>query len=324
MARPTTKKSTRRTRATQKASGTKPRLVKSSPSRAKAERPVRSKLPNVIRLTRKTYELLAINWKLLLGIAVVYGVLNILLVRGFNGGLDVRELKTELSQLFHGGWGTVASSFTVVALLVSSSDSTSTSDQAGAYQTLLVIIVSLALVWTFRQLLANRTAKLRIRDGFYQGMYPLVPVLLVLLVIGLQLIPMLIGGLLYSTVITNGIAVGAAEVTGWFVLFMLTIVISLLLITPSIIALYIVSLPNMTPKKALQSARELVRFRRWKVLGKILFLPVLMFLAICVLMLPIIVAAPVIAQWAFFVLSVTFLPIIHGYLYTLYRELLNE
>lgn len=343
MARSTSKKTTRRSRATRKKTVANP-LAQSKPvtsidaatiaavphKRSRwqrtpvAERPKYSKISNVLSLTRKTYDLLALNWKLIIGIAVVYGLLNIVLVRGFNGGLDVSVLKEEYNKLFHGGWGNLASGFAIFGLLVSSSNSSAASDAAGAYQTFLVIITSLALVWTFRQLLADKPLKLRIRDSFYKGMYPLVPVILVFLVIAIQLIPMLVGGMLYSTVISQGIAITTSEIIAWFVVFIAMIVWSLLLITPSVLALFIASLPDMTPRRALSSARKLVKFRRFTVLRKLLFLPVLLLIALSVVMIPIILIAPVLAQWVFFVLSMFILPTVIAYIYTLYRELLNE
>src|SRR6476620_2056573 len=198
----------------------------------KSERPVRLKLPNVYRLSKSAYALLTLNWRLILGIAAVYGLLNMLLVRGLNGGLDVAQLKTQFNQLYTGGWGNVASGFSVFALLVSSSNSGNT-DAAGAYQTFLVLITSLALVWTYRQLLTDKQQKLRIRDGFYKGLYPLVPVILILLLMSIQLIPLLLGGIIFSTVISNGIAVTGLEVLLWLVLFVILASISLLLITSS-------------------------------------------------------------------------------------------
>jgi hypothetical protein len=104
----------------------------------------------------------------------------------------------------------------------------------------------------------------------------------------------------------------------------LTIIWSLWLVTPSVLALFIVSLPDMAPKKALRSARKLVKFRRFTVLRKLLFLPVLLFVILSVLMLPVIFIVPVLAQWVFFVLSMLVLPTVIAYVYTLYRELLNE
>jgi hypothetical protein len=286
---------------------------------AETERPQYQRLPNVIQLTKSAFALLAMNRNLILGIALWYGLLNLLLVRGFGGGVDIAELKAQFSQS-----SGIASGFSIFGQLVSSSSSNTASEAAGAYQTFLVLITSLALVWSFRQLLADGTRKLRVRDSFYQGMYPLIPVLLVLLIISLQLIPMLIGSVVFGTVIANGIAVTGFEVGIWLALLVATAVWSLLWITPSVFALYIVTLPEMTPLKALRSAKKLLRFRRLIVLRKLLFLPVLIFLLLAAIIIPIIFVVPVLAQWAFLVLSIGILPAVHAYGYTLYRELLNE
>ena len=56
-------------------------------------------------------------------------------------------------------------------------------------------------------------------------------------------------------------------------------------------ALYIVTLPDMTPMKALRSARELVRYRRWTVLRKVLFLPLMLLVVAAIIMVPIIILA---------------------------------
>ncbi|MBC7581966.1 hypothetical protein H7097_03825 [Aeromicrobium sp.] len=292
----------------------------------KSERPVRPKLPSVLRLTRSSNYLLSRNWKLIIGIAIIYGVLNILLVRGLSGGTNATELKSQFSELYKGGWGNLASGLSVFAVLLSSSNSGKAADTTGAYQSFLLVTTSLALIWAFRQLMAENTdsVKLRIRDAFYKGMYPLVPAILILLVIGVQLIPMLLGGLVFSIVITNGIAITGLEVGLWLALFAISIVTSLLLITPSIFALYISSLPDMTPVRALRSARALVRFRRVAVLRKLLFLPLLIFSLLAAIVLPIIFIVPVLAQWVFLVLSIFILPAVHAYLYTFYRELLHD
>jgi hypothetical protein len=96
------------------------------------------------------------------------------------------------------------------------------------------------------------------------------------------------------------------------------------MISSSLFALYIVTLPDMTPMKALRSARELVRHRRWTVLRKILCLPLILLVAGAVIMLPIIIVLTPLAQWVFFLLTMLALVAAHAYMYTLYRELLNE
>ena len=155
-------------------------------------------------------------------------------------------------------------------------------------------------------------------------MYPLIPFILVILVMGLQLIPLIIGSTLYSTVVNNGIAVYAAEKVVWALLFAMLGLLSLYMLTSSVFALYIVTLPDMTPTKALRSARELVRYRRWTVLRKLLGMPVMLLLAALIVMLPIITLAAPAARWVFFILTMCGLAAVHAYVYTLYRELLND
>src|SRR5205823_2479549 len=110
----------------------------------------------------------------------------------------------------------------------------------------------------------------------------------------------------------------------WAVLFIILSFVSLYMLSASVFALYIVTLPDMTPLKALRSARELVHHRRWTVLRKILWLPLLLLIIAAVVMVPIIIVLTPLAQWIFFLLTMLALLAVHGYMYTLYRELLNE
>jgi len=278
-------------------------------------------LPNVLQLTKTTTQMLWSNKAVLGGIALIYGLLSILLVQGLAATTDVVSVKQQLNQVFTGNLGSIASSFSVFMILVGSAGSGS-SQSAGVYQFFLGLIASLAIIWALRQLYSNVT--IRIRDAYYRGMTPLVPFVLVLLVVGLQLLPMLIGSSIYSTVISNGIAVTAIEKLLWLALFLGLTAVSLYFISSSVIALYIATLPDMTPLKALRSAKELVKNRRWLVIRKLLFLPVALLVAAAVIMLPVIAIIPIIAPWLFFVLTMLALVVIHTYIYTLYRELIRE
>jgi hypothetical protein len=293
------------------------RLYKRQDKRFKA----RPKLPNSFRITKLATRLLVSHWRVIGGIILVYGVLNIILVRGLNGGANVAQLKQQADAFFQGTSGHLASGLTVFGLLLTSSNNVA-SAAASAYQSFLLIIVSLAVVWSYRQLLAGN--KIRIRDGFYRGMYPLIPVLLVLLVVSLELIPLLIGTWLYSTLVQNGIAITGLEQLIAFIILLVLGVMSAYLLCSTLFALYIVALPDMTPRRAMRSARELVRYRRWSVLRKLLFLPIVLLVVGALIMLPFILFAAVLAQWIFFILSMAALAVIHAYMYTLYRKLLNE
>ncbi|MEO6513843.1 MAG: hypothetical protein ABIR37_04105 [Candidatus Saccharimonadales bacterium] len=280
---------------------------------------VRPVLPSVWSITKTVARMLWLHKKVFLSLALIYGVLNLVLVRGFTGGLNVSDLKGQLDQAFSGHLAALATSATVFASLVSTSGNTSNST-GGAYQTFLLLIMSLAVIWALRMTLAGEA--FRLRDSFYKGMYPLVPFLLVFVVIGLQLLPLVIGAGIYSLVVSSGIAVNAFQQILWGIGCAALVALSLYWLTASLFALYIVTLPNMTPRKALRSARELIRGRRLSVLRKLLFLPLALFLAAIVIMLPVILLAAPLAQWLFFLLTMCSLVVVHAYMYTVYRELL--
>jgi len=276
-------------------------------------------LSGSVKLFRQSLAPLRQNWKVFLGITLIYGFLTIILVRGIGGGLNLTELKDTLKDGFSGQFASLATGATLFSYLIGSAGS-STSATGGVYQTLLIMIVSLAAIWALRQLMAEN--EIRVRDSFYRGMFPLIPFILVLLVIGLQLIPLLLGSWLYSTVVNNAIAVNTLEKAVWLIFFLLLAVLSLYMIASSLFALYIVTLPDMTPMKALRSARQLVLHRRFIVLRKILFLPLVLLILAAIIMIPLIIFLTPLAEWVFFGLTMFVVVIIHSYMYTLYRELL--
>lgn len=278
---------------------------------------VHKALPSVWNLTKTAWKLLKDNRQLFIGITIVYGLLTLLLV-GIASNTDINNLKTQTDQSFH---SRLSSGLTVFVNLLGSAGNSS-SNTARDYQFFLGLIASLATIWALRQIIAG--VSVRIRDTYYRGMYPLVPFLLVLLVIGLQLVPLLIGAGIYAQVMTNGIAVMMVEKLAWVAVFGLLACLSIYWISSSIFALYIVSLPDMTPIKALRSASMLVKHRRWVLIRKLLFLPLALLIASAIIMLPFIIWITPLKIWVFFILSMSSLVVIHTYLYTLYRELINE
>jgi hypothetical protein len=302
----------------------KPRRIKQGTYRSfrlqkRIKHPVR--LPNVWTLTRRSARLLRQHWQLFAGITLIYGLVNFVLAQGFSSNTDIPVLKEAFNQIFTGNLGFLATGLSTFAVMLGSAGNT-TNQTAGAYQIILAVVASLAIVWTLRQVVSG--SEPRVKDAYYRGMAPFVPFVLVLFVVGLQLIPLIIGSSLYSLVISNGIAVYAIEKLLWAILFGALGLLTLYMLSSSVFALYIVTLPDMTPMKALRSARELVRYRRWTVLRKLLCLPVILLVVAAVVMVPIIVLLTPLAQWTFFLLTMGALTASLTYIYVLYRELLNE
>lgn len=273
-------------------------------------------LPSSWQLLRQSVRTLWLYKKTLGGILLVYGLLQIILVQGILAS-DISEVKEVIDESINGPGATLA----VLTYMVGSFGQTANAESS-VYQSMLFVVCSLAFIWALRQLAADKT--LRIRDAFYKGMYPLVPFILVLLVIGLQTIPALIGAWLYSTIIVNGIAVLLVEQLFWLAVFLLFLLASAYMICSSLFALYIVTLPDVAPMRALRSARELVRHRRLSIARKFLVLGVILFLVVAGIMVPVIMVVAALAPIAFYMLSVAIVGFLHTYVYTIYRELLID
>ena len=276
------------------------------------------KVPGSFWLFGQALGLLKRNFKLFLGMAVVYSLLYLLLVQGATTLSGLEQSKAALEATVTGNFAWLTTGFVLFTQVLGSSASLSAA--ANSYQFLVTLVASLALIWTIRQVYANKTV--RVRDGFYSGMYPLIPFLIVLGVLVLELLPMAIGGSVFTTVIRNGIATTGLEVTLWATGFFILTLISLYMVASSLFALYIVSLPDMAPLQALRSARELVRDRRWQVMRKMLFLPLALVVIAGVLLIPVIMFATPLVGWIFFVFAAAGLAVTHSYLYGLYRSLI--
>lgn len=278
-------------------------------------------LSNVFGLTKKASLLIWQYRKLFIGLTLVYGLLNLVLVQGLASSNDVTSLKSEMNSVFTGHLGSIVSGLGVFAVLVSTAGNGS-SQTAGAYQVFLTIIASLAIIWSLRQVMLGH--KVRIRDAYYKGMYPLIPFVLVLLVIIVQLLPLIVGATLYSTVVTGGIVVALWEKVIFLIIGIALAYWSFYMLTSSIFAMYIVTLQDMTPMLALKSAKELAKGRKWQIFRKVLALPVILIVIAAIIMLPIILILTFLAQWVFFLLTMFGLVALHSYGYTLYRELIGE
>lgn len=250
-----------------------------------------------------------------LGIAAIYGLLNLVLVRGIEGGSDIVLLSDLLKEA--GGNRLLDSVGLFEALVIGPGSGT---DVTSMYQFLILVICSLATIWTLRR--TRKQERVGARQAFYNGMGPLIPFLLVIGALLVMCLPLAAANAVYGIVFINGIAVLAIEKILWTLLLILIVLLSMHLLTSSAFALYIVTMPDVSPMMAIRSSRNIARFRRFTILRKLLFLPFILFIVGAVILLPIIMYAPVAAEPVYFILSALALVVVHAYMYGLYRELL--
>jgi hypothetical protein len=139
-------------------------------------------------------------------------------------------------------------------------------------------------------------------------------------VIILQLLPITVGAAALALVLSTSSGAPLTIILG--TLFALLTIWSLRMISSSVFALYVVTLPDMQPRQALRSAKNLVRFRRQQIMRRLLFLPICVLLLMGAVMLPIILLVPFLVVPVFFVLIMLSILFVHTYLYSLYRGLI--
>lgn len=274
-------------------------------------------VPSVWRLIGLTYRTLLDHWKVLLFITLVYFALYVLFVRSAPE-LSVAESRQFVSELMGEGSSELITTLTTAGAVLATAGQNETGQVL--YGGLFLVVFSLIFIWALRRLFAAK--KFRLRDTFYRSQTPLIPFVLLLLLIAVQLIPFGLGGLLYSIVQANNIATSAAELMLFGLIWLGFGLISGWWLSNSLMSLYAVTLPGMYPVAALKATKELVKHRRWFVLRKILFLVALLGLLFLLVLLFTVAVAPSLDRWLVDWAIVSAVPIVHTYLYHLYRSLI--
>ncbi len=312
------KKAKAKPKRTAKQPSTRTRQLSKKQQRAKLKKEAEKQtpIPGSFKLTAEVFKDLRRFWRPLGAIFIIYVILNLIFATGFLSGINssVNSIRSDIGHSHNfskalNGYGSLLGSGT-----------NGNNRSSSAVQTILLIIESLAIIWALRHLLAGD--KIRAKAAYYQSMTPLIPFILVGIVIVIQLLPLTIGSVLLALVLSSAFVSGSILTILFSILLALLAAWSLYLISSSIFALYIVTLPEMQPRQALRSARNLVRFRRWPILRRLLFLPLVVFVLIGVIIIPIILLVPFLTTTVFFVLTMLTILFVHTYLYNLYRGLI--
>ncbi len=128
------------------------------------------------------------------------------------------------------------------------------------------------------------TKKVTLAEAYYGGTTRFVAFMCVVALLGLQLIPMLIGGLIYVSGSTGAtVGLGPVEMALLGGIWLLFAVPTFRWLTRSVFALYLVQDSAMRPVAAVKASSSLVRGKSWSVFGRMLVGTIFMIL---VLILP--------------------------------------
>jgi len=312
-------KEVKKPRSRPAAAGGRVRKLTKKQAKGKVKKDVKSRqpLPGSFKLTAHVFGILRQYWKPLGGIVIVYLLLNIVFASGIsNVSSAFDNIKANLNASNSNGLAHAAGGF---ASLVGSAGA-SGSATGSTFQSVLFVIESLVIIWALRHLLSGQT--ISVKQAYYKSMTPLIPFLLVVAVIIVQLLPVTIGATVLAAIATSVFTGSGAATFVSAVAFIGLAIWSIYMVSASVFALYIVTLPDIQPRQALRSAKDLVRYRRLAVIRKVFFLPLLILAIMAVIMVPLILYVPFIVPAVFYALSMMAILFVHTYLYSLYRGLI--
>ena len=274
-----------------------------------------SEVPSAWRLFGSTYTFITKNWKIIGSLTLIYGICYFLLVRAAPQ-INLGEYRTTLDDLITGSEAVKTLALSGLAL---ASATTGASQVQLLYGLVLAVVFSLAFIWAIRHITAGK--KFNIRDTFYRSQTPLIPYMSLVLLMFVQFIPLGFGSFLYAIVTSQHIAIGPWENLIFLVVWLTLSLASAYWLVNSLMASYAVTLPGMYPLSALKATRKLVKQRRWYLLKKILFLPLVLFLIFALFFLFLVAVAPSVVFWFYDLSVIVALPTVHIYYYQLYRSL---
>ena len=238
-----------------------------------------------------TFRILFKNWKLFLPLLVIAVILNAVFV----GIMDeanysqFQDIMDETSaQVAGGDIGNVAKAgLLLISTVTTGGLSGESSEAAMVFGVLIFLIMWLVTIFLLRHRLAGH--KVRLRDGLYNAMSPLISSFLVFVVAVLQSIPIFALIIAYSAAVQTDFLATPFYALVFFIFAALMILISGYLLSGTLMAFVAVSAPGLYPMKAIHTASELMMGRRVKFVLRLVSLMIAVAIMWVVVMLPIIV-----------------------------------
>lgn len=152
----------------------------------------------------------------------------------------------------------------------------------GSYGSLATLVMNLAVIYAVVRF-KTKGKNLTLNQAYYEGTTRFVPFVGVIALLALQMIPLLIGGLIYVSGSTGAtVGLGLPELSLLAGLWLLIGLPSLRWLTRSVFGLYLVLNEKNSPVAAIRASAALVRGRSWLVFYRLLAAALLLFVIIII------------------------------------------
>lgn len=231
------------------------------------------------------------NWKLFLPLMALVLILNVVLIGIMSEAnyVQFQEILDETSaQVAGGDIGNVAKAGLLLVSTVTTGGMSGESSEAGVvFGILIFLMMWLTTIFLLRHIMAGH--KVKLRDGLYNAMTPLISTLVVFLVAVIQCIPIFLLIIAYSAAVRTEFLATPFYALVFFIFAALMIVISGYLLSSSLMALVAVSAPGLYPLRALRTASELMMGRRVRFILRLVALLLAVAVMWAIVMIPLIV-----------------------------------
>lgn len=290
-------------------------------------------VPGIMQHVFETFKILFKNWKIFLPFLVLIVVVNVLVVGVMNESSYVRYQENLDSGEWAEASNMVKAGFLLVSSVVTGGLTGDAGEAAGVLQAIIFLTVWLVTIFLLRHIIAGN--KIRLRDGLYNAMTPMISTLVVFLVAILQCVPIFIFLIALSAAIQTEFLATPFYALLFVGFSAVMIALSAYLLSSTLIALVAVSVPGLYPLQALSTASELMMGRRIKFIIRVVALIFAMIILWAVIMLPLILLDLSMRQFAW-TLNVPFIPIcmavmsaftmiyVTAYIYLYYRWMLDN
>lgn len=247
-------------------------------------------VPGLLHHAVTTFRIIFKNWKIFLPLILLVVVANIILVGLMNEDTYVQlqdTLEESQENLENGNVGNVAKAGLLLVSTVTTGGLTQgMTEVQQVFAILLFLVTWLVTIYIVRHRLAGH--KIKMRDGLYNALTPLISTFAVFIIVLIQLIPILIVIITYSVAVATDFLSTPFYALIYFIFAALLILLSAYLLSSTFLALIAVTAPGLYPMAAVHTAADLVAGRRIKLIIRMIYLVFVLALVWVIVMLPLI------------------------------------
>jgi len=251
----------------------------------------KTELPSLTSQASAAFKMFFKFWKIFLPLLLIFVGLYIFLIGAMseNTLADVRaNVEQTNKDIADGKIGTVGKAGLTLVGIISTGGLTTMNDAQVVIAVLLFAIIWLVTIYLARHLLAGHQ-EIKMRDGFYSALSPLVSTLVVGLIIFLEAVPIMLTIIVFQVALTTEFLSTPFYALLFFMFAALMITLSLYLLSSSFFAIIVVSAPGLYPLTAVRMAKNLIMGRRLRFLIRVFYLVIIVALLYLLLLMPAII-----------------------------------